>query len=109
MQTVGVVNSLTPKLEYFLANDDVKVGGFCIVETSRGVEFVKVVEVDSKYNAEKEIIRLANKDDIKKNTGNILAAKEILPSIKNVVKKQNLEMKITKCEYTFDMEKLIIH
>lgn len=109
MQTIGVVNSLTPKIEYFKTDKEVKVGDFCIVETARGVEFVKIVEINSKYEADKDIIRVANNEDIKKNTENILAGREVLPKVKIIVKNQNLDMKVTKCEYTFDMEKLIIH
>lgn len=109
MQTIGVVNVLSPKIEYFIANDDVKVGSFCIVETARGLEFVKVVEVGSRFSAETKIIRQATEEDIKKNTENLLAGREILPKVKEIVKNNGLEMKVTKCEFTFDMEKLIIH
>ena len=109
MQTIGVVNALTPKIEYFKADNNAKVGDFCIVETGRGVEFVKIVEVNSKYSAEKEIVRIATKEDIKKNTENIVAGREVLPRVKEIVKKQGLDMKVTKCEYTFDAEKLIVH
>lgn len=109
MQTIGVVNSLTPKIEYFKADDSVIVGSFCIVETAKGVEFVKVVETNSSYEADRQIIRVADESDIKKNTENLVAGREILPRVKEIIKSHSLEMKVTKCEYTFDMEKLIIH
>lgn len=109
MQTIGVVNNITPKIQYFKTNIDFNVGDFCIAETERGQEFLKVVETNSKYEAEKEIIRKATEEDVKTNTLNILNAKEILPEIKRIVSIQNLNMKVTKCEFTFDKEKLIIH
>lgn len=109
MQTIGAVNSLTPKIEYFKADDGIDVGNFCIVETIRGVEFVKVVETNSSYPAEKDVIRVADEDDIKKNTENLVAGREILPKVKEIIKNYGLEMKVTRCEYTFDREKLIIH
>lgn len=109
MQTIGVVTNFIPKIEYFKTDLNLKVGNFCIVETSRGIEFVKTVEINSKYPAEKQIIRLADDEDIKTNTQNILEGSEILPKVKELVADQNLDMKITRCEFTFDREKLIIH
>ena len=109
MQTIGVVTNFTPKIEYFKTDLDLKVGQFCIAETTRGVEFVKVVEINSNYSAEKTIIRLADGEDVKINTQNILDGREILPRVKELINQQKLNMKVTRCEFTFDREKLIIH
>ena len=109
MQVVGAVTSLTPKIEYFKTDLNLKVGQFCIAQTSRGVEFVKVVEINSEYEAENEILRTATNEDKTQNTENLISAKEILPKVKEIVKSQQLDMKVTMCEYTFDREKLIVH
>ena len=109
MQTIGVVFSISPKPEYYLADDSIKVGHFCIVQSNRGIEFCKVVEINSKNSAENEIIRLANADDIRTNTQNLADAFAIKPRVKDVIKQYGLKMKLSKCEYTFDKEKLTIH
>ena len=109
MQTIGVVFSISPKVEYYKADDEVKVGSFCIAESSRGIEFGKIVEINSKNIAEKDIIRVATEEDIAKNTQNLADGYDVKPKIKQVANQFGLKMKISKCEYTFDKEKLIIH
>ncbi|MBQ8430894.1 MAG: hypothetical protein IJX26_02995 [Clostridia bacterium] len=109
MQTIGVVYNISPKIDYFLAPEDVKVGDFCLVNSPIGLEFCKVVEINSQKNAENEIERLATSEDIKTNTQNIIDGNDIRSCVLTAIKQHGLSMKLSKCVYTFDKSKLIIH
>lgn len=109
MQTIGVVFNLSPKVEYVSCNQDVKRGDFCLVNSTRGVEFAKVVEIDAKKDGDLTFLRLATDEDKEKNKENLIKAEEIKKRVKEIVNQCGLNMKICKCEYTFDQEKLIVH
>lgn len=109
MQVVGVSLNLSPKVEYF--NTDLELGlyNYVICLTERGVEFGKVVQLDAKVSTQNKILRKASAEDISKNRENLRKAEEIKPSVKKIVERFGLKMRVSKCEYTFDREKLIIH
>lgn len=109
MQTIGVVFNLSPKVEYFKCDIDVNIGDFCLVNSSRGLEFAKVVELNCDKLADLNVERLASKQDIQANKENIAFGNEIKSKVREIVNDFNLNMKVCKCEYTFDREKLIIH
>lgn len=110
MQTIGVVFNLSPKIEYVECGADIKCGEFCIVNSTRGEEFAKVVQVDAKNRGELSFLRKATERDIEKNKENLAKAEVDKKRVKEIVAKQfDLNMKVCKCEYTFDQEKLIIH
>lgn len=109
METIGVSYNFIPKIEYYSTDLDFKVGDFCIVQSSRGEEFAKVVKIGSDQPAENKVLRKATSQDREENQKNLQLGEEVKPQIKEIIKKFNLKMKLCKCEYTFDREKLIIH
>lgn len=109
MQVVGVTLNLSPKVEYFNTDLDLKLYNKVICLTERGVEFGKVVELSSKSNTQNKILRKATIEDIKTNQANLKKAEEIKPRTKQIVENLGLKMRVSKCEYTFDQEKLVVH
>ena len=109
MKIVGIVTSFTPITNYYKDDFDLKKGDFCIVKTERGVEFGKVVEEKAEKSTELLVLRKATKEDVDKNKRNLCEACEIRAKVKEIVKNSKLEMRVSKCEYTFDKEKIIVH
>ena len=109
MKVIGVNYNYMPKIEYYQTDIDFNVGDFCIVQSVRGQEFAKVVKVNAEQEAENSVIRKATNEDILENQKNIKLACELMPELKKVISQFNLKMKLCKCEYTFDREKLIVH
>lgn len=109
MQTIKVAFGDTKWL-FYEAENNVCVNDFVVVETSRGEELLKVLKTNVKEDCELsgKVIRVGTSEDIKNNTKNILKANEMLPIIKEKVKKYNLDMKVVKVEYTLNQDKLII-
>ena len=91
-----------------------KVGDLVMVNTEQGEEIARVVKIvekellpsDSNYE---DVIRPVSKKDIKKQQENDEKANEALEFCKKQVKKLNLNMKLLKTEYTFDMSKLTFY
>lgn len=109
MQIVGATLNLSPKIEYFTTDVDLKLYNFVICMTERGLEFGKVVQLDANKQTQNKIVRKATVEDIRINKENLKKAEEIKPRVKEVVENFHLKMRVSKCEYTFDREKLIIH
>ncbi len=86
-----------------------------IVETVRGLEFGYVTlinkEVDEStfQNPLKDVIRVATKEDFKKNEENIQKSKSALEICIKKAKEHNLDMKFIDAEYTFDNSKVIFY
>lgn len=109
MQAVGVTLNLSPKMEYFNTDIDLNIYNFVVCLTDRGVEFGKVVKLNVNQPTQNKILRKASIEDIRTNKENLQKADEIKPRVKEIVDKFNLNMRVSKCEYTFDREKLVIH
>lgn len=109
MQIVGATLNLSPKIEYFTTDVDLKLYNFVICMTERGLEFGKVVQLDANKQTQNKIVRKATVEDIRTNKENLKKAEEIKPRVKEIVENFHLKMRVSKCEYTFDREKLIIH
>ncbi len=109
MQVVGVTLNLSPKVEYFNTSIDLNLYNNVICLTERGVEFGKVVQLNAKTTTQNKILRKATVEDIKTNQENLKKAEEIKPRTKQIVEELNLKMRVSKCEYTFDQEKLVVH
>lgn len=87
---------------------------FVVVETIRGVELGKVIGdlVDCPAELEndiKPILRIANKRDLDNYQRNLELEPQVLQKCAELIKKNNLEMKLLQCEYTLDKQKLIIY
>lgn len=86
-----------------------------VVETVRGLELATAItdiqEIeDSEVEYElKDIIRVADKNDIKQHEENIKKADDSFLKVKEIIKEYKLEMKLLGCEYTLDSSKLLIY
>ena len=109
----GVNFSNQGKLQYFLANYEIKQGDLVICETPRGIELGRVVSLPKEYIIQEEnpfsyIIRLANDSDVQVYENNLVQAQDAAKIVQNESNKLNLDMKITSTEFTLDQTKLII-
>ncbi len=102
---------------YFFAPGELKisVGDKVIVETSRGVEFgsvvtgVREVEDDKITQPLKSVIRIATKEDFKREEKNREKEKEAFSICLEKIRKYGLEMKLINAEYTFDNNKVLFY
>ena len=91
------------------------VGTKVVVETVRGLELATVVvepkEVqDNEVEFElKDVVRIADNNDIKQFEDNLKKAKESFARVKKIIEEFKLEMKLLGCEYTLDATKLLIY
>ena len=113
---VGVSFTEVGKIYWF--NPDalsMDVGTKIVVETVRGLELatvvvpIKTVE-DSEVEFElKDVIRVADDNDIKQFEENLMKSKESFDRVKEIIEEFKLEMKLLGCEYTLDATKLLIY
>lgn len=113
---VGVRFKKAGKIYYFSPGDlELKKGQAVIVETSRGIEYGKIViekkEVDDNdiVLPLKQVIRVADESDKAIVEENKRAAKEAFYICEQKIKEHNLEMKLIDCEYTFDRNKVLFY
>lgn len=111
---VGVKFNDNDKIYYFNSNGfKLNSGDSVIVETEKGLQFGIVdsfIDEDKIKNNDleyKNVIRIANKSDIKKHTANLRDANKAILKCNELIKQYELEMKIIDANYTFDREQLI--
>ena len=119
MQIIGVRIKKAGRILYFEPNEEeVAIGDFVIVETSRGVEFGKVVvsprELSLEENIESEpgvplskIYRKATEEDLVRLEENRDGEKLAFEICVQKIAEHNLPMKLINVEYTFDVNKII--
>ncbi len=94
---------------------EVEVGENVIVETSRGVEYGKVVlgrrEIDDTKMSSplKPIIRIADDKDTKRYNDNQEKNKKAFDVCMEKIRKHNLDMKLIDVEHTFDNNKILFY
>ncbi len=115
-KVIGVKFKDNGKTYYFNPKDlSISENDCVIVETVRGLEFGHVTltnkEVDELafQNPLKDIIRVATKEDFKKNEENKRKSKSALEICIKKAKEHNLDMKFIDAEYTFDNSKVIFY
>jgi len=115
-EIIGVRFKTAGKTYYFNPMDfDIKVGDNVIVETSRGVEYGKVVvgrrELDPlELNKPiKEVLRIANAEDDAQYESNKQKEKEAYKICNEKIHEHGLEMKLVEVEYTFDDSKILFY
>ncbi len=96
----------------------VNVGNKIIVETNRGLEVAKVVSKSFKEKEEAEneenqnevfsFVRLASEKDLKIDKENEKLAEQVKVETKKLVRKHNLEMKVSDVSVVLDKSKIII-
>ena len=113
---VGVRFKKAGKIYYFDPVDlKIETEHFVIVETTRGVEYGKVVINKKKVDENdvvlplKKIIRIANKADIQVVKQNEEAAREAFHVCITKIKNHGLKMKLIDVEFTFDRNKIIFY
>ncbi len=86
-----------------------------VVETVRGLELA-MVEVppkeveDSELTHElKDVLRVADSNDLKQYEENIKQSKISFEKVKKIIEEFKLDMKLLGCEYTLDATKLLIY
>lgn len=113
MNICGVVFDSTNKVYYFDADKvKVKKGDTVIVETEKGLQFGKVMEVNVKLSNEeiinniKPLLRKSTKEDYNNYLTNLKDAKKALTIAKKQAEKLGLEMNIINAFFTFDRKQL---
>lgn len=110
MKLVGVkINENAKILYYDGTNFNVKNNLTVIVNTDKGLEFAKIVDIEevedtSKYDS---IIRISTKKDYNQYLKNLSDAKYALNKCRELAKKNNLKMNIIDATYNFDKSQLV--
>lgn len=108
---VGVKLNEKGKIYHFDSNDfRLNTGDKVIVETENGLQYgiVTTTLLDNNKNlVYKKVIRIANKNDLKKYESNLRDADKAIIKCNDLISKYGLEMKIIDANYTFDREQLI--
>lgn len=114
-KVIGVKVKRYDPISYYMSDDyRATVGNNVIIETSLGLEFAKIVMLDSdensKYKSEaKEIVRVATEQDIEKYNDNLKKEKEAEAVFIEKAKNFNLEMKLIDVRYLFDTSKILFY
>ena len=113
---VGVRFRTAGKIYYFdPKNMEIRRGDHVIVETTRGIEYGRVVtgtrEVPDETVVQplKAVLRVATAEDDEKVKKNREKEKEALAICQEKVNKHQLEMKLIDAEYTFDNNKVLFY
>ncbi|MCF7926358.1 MAG: stage 0 sporulation family protein [Candidatus Izimaplasma sp.] len=115
-EVVGIRFKPVGKTYYFAPEElDLNLFDKVIVETVRGIELGEVVEEKKEIKNEnvistlKPVLRKANDEDMANYKENLYDEASSLEKTEELVKKNELEMKLLGCEYTLDRSKLIIY
>lgn len=113
---VGVRFKEAGKIYHFNpAEIDIKKGDKVIVETARGIEMgevcmgIKEISPESLSKPLKDVIRLANHEDMERVAENKKREKEAFDICLEMIKKHGLDMKLVEAEYTFDRSKVLFY
>ena len=115
-KVVGVRFRVAGKVYFFdPLKYPIKKGDHVIVETARGVEYgtvvsnIKEVKDESLTQPLKPVIRIATKEDDKREANNKEKEKEAYKVCLEKIVKHGLDMKLIEAEYTFDNNKLLFY
>ena len=114
-EVIGVRFKQVGKIYYFSPNGvQMPVGEKVIVETARGIECGEVAISNRQIKDEgivkplKTVIRVANKDDLRRIEENKVKEKKAFKLCLEKVEKHKLNMKLVDAEYAFDRSKVTI-
>lgn len=115
-KVIGVRFRTAGKIYFFSPGKyNVRPGDKVIVETARGVEFgsvvtgMKEVAEDKITQPLKPVIRIATREDVRKEEKNREKEKEAFSICLEKIRKHGLEMKLIDAEYTFDNNKVLFY
>lgn len=116
VKVIGVRFRTAGKIYFFSPGKlDICQGDHVIVETTRGVEYGRVVSGPKDVKDEeviqplKPVIRLATDQDRRTVERNKEKEKEAFQVCQEKIKKHGLEMKLIDAEYTFDNNKVLFY
>lgn len=116
IKVIGVRFRKTGKIYYFdPAGMDIQADSHVIVETTRGVEYGKVVlgvrevEEDKVIQPLKTVIRIATAKDDAQEISNKEKEKKAFEICQEKINKHGLDMKLIDAEYTFDNNKVLFY
>ncbi len=115
-QVVGVRFRQAGKVYFFDPDGkEAKRGDDVIVETARGPEMGRIVtesrEIDEKKLTQplKNVIRIATEQDLEMVNENRAKEKDAFRICREKIEKHGLEMKLVRCEYSFDGKKILFY
>lgn len=116
IKVIGVRFRTAGKIYFFSPGKlEIHQGDYVIVETTRGVEYGRVVSGPKDVKEEevvqplKSVIRVATEQDKKTVERNREKEKEAFQVCQEKIKKHGLEMKLIDAEYTFDNNKVLFY
>lgn len=116
IEVIGVRFKKTGKIYYFDPDRlDIVKNEYVIVETSRGIEFGKVVIANKSVDEEdvvlplKKVIRIATKKDKHTVLENKKSSEEAYQTCVDKINQHKLDMNLVDVEYTFDRNKVIFY
>lgn len=116
IDVIGVRFRKNGKIYFFSPNElEIEVGQNVIVETSRGIEYGKVVLGKRKIKSEKiistlkPVIRIATPEDDRIDEQNKKKSQDAFSICLEKIAKHGLAMKLIDCEYTFDNNKVLFY
>lgn len=107
----GVIFNGNDKKFYYKSESDYEIDSLVIVETERGQQLVKVVQVLDDYKDEitDEIIRLATTEDYEKYLENLKDADKALKKCITFAKELELDMNIVNAQFNLDRSQLLFN
>ena len=107
----GVICNGNDKKFYYKSESDYEIDSLVIVETERGQQLVKVVQVLDDYKDEitDEIIRLATTEDYEKYLENLKDADKALKKCITFAKELELDMNIVNAQFNLDRSQLLFN
>lgn len=116
IKVVGITFKKNGKVYFFNPNGlCLKKGQAVIVETDKGIQYGYVAIEERQMKKEnitsslKSVVRLADKKDEIINNNNLKAHDSIMKKCNELIKKHNLDMKLTDVNYTFDRKQLFFY
>ena len=108
----GVIFNNIDKKYYYLSEEDYEIGSLVLVNTERGLQLVKVVQVLEKNEIQEEmekIERLATKDEYETYLTNLKDADKALKKCMEYVKDLELEMNVVSAQFNLDRSQLLFN
>ncbi len=101
---------------YFSPNNlEVNKGDYCLVDTEKGKEIVRIVRGKETIDASnleeglKNVIKVASESEVKEAFENDKKAAELLPEIRKMVKANKLDMKVISVEGNYNGSKITVN
>ena len=108
----GVVFKDGTKTYFFKGEDTYKIGDYVIVDTEKGLQYAKIVQVlDKKETDEslKGIIRLATEEDTQNYMKNLKDADQALKKCIKFVEELGMKMKVINAQFTLERTQLLFN